>query len=201
MKKRTNKALLVIDMQKGSFGPDTPRFDTSGIISRINQLSSLFKTCQLPVIFIQHDGSGSGQFEKFNKDWEILDELVVQNTDITIDKFANDGFYHSNLEKTLDQLEIGELYITGCATDFCVGATIQSALSKDYRIVVVSDAHTTADRPGLTADQVIDHYNWVWQNMIPTLGFIEVKCTEHIINEMNSTNFAGENNKETKLSL
>lgn len=201
MKKRTNKALLVIDMQKGSFGPDTPRFDTSGIISRINQLSSLFKTYQLPVIIIQHDGSWSGQFERFNKDWEILDELVVQNTAITIEKFANDAFYHSQLEETLAQMKVGELYITGCATDFCVEATLQSALGKDYKIVVVSDAHTTADRPKLTADQVIDHYNWVWQNMIPTLGFVEVKSTEQLLNEINSTSFAINNNEKTKLQL
>lgn len=77
-------------------------------------------------------------------------------------------------------MRIDELLITGCATDFCVESTIQSALSKDYNITVVADGHTTGDRPHLKAEQVIEHYNWVWQNMIPTKGKIEVKTFKEI---------------------
>lgn len=40
MKKR--KELLVIDMQKGSFTKKTPRFDTEGIVERINKLANGF---------------------------------------------------------------------------------------------------------------------------------------------------------------
>ncbi len=67
MKKRT--ALLVIDMQKGSFTPETPRFDTEGVVSRINQLAAMFRAQNLPVIYIQHDGTGSGFFEKNTTEW------------------------------------------------------------------------------------------------------------------------------------
>jgi nicotinamidase-related amidase len=75
------------------------------------------------------------------------------------------------------------LFITGCATDFCVESTIQSALTKDYTIIVVSDGHTTGERPHLTAKKIIEHYNWVWQNMLPTEGKIEVKNFEKIKKE------------------
>jgi nicotinamidase-related amidase len=80
-------------------------------------------------------------------------------------------------------LLIDELFITGCATDFCVESTIQSALTKDYNITVVSDGHTTGDRLNFTAEKVIEHYNWVWQNMIPTKGKIEVKDFDQIKRE------------------
>lgn len=63
---------------------------------------------------------------------------------------------------------VKELYITGCATDFCVEATVQSALAKHYDVTVVADGHTTAERPYLSAEKVNEHYNWVWQHMIPT---------------------------------
>ena len=175
------KALLVIDMQKGSFVPETPRFDTEGVVKRINKLDEKFRREGHPVIFIQHDGSGSGEFEKHKWDWELLDELQVEDSDLLIDKYANDCFYHSQLESKLKELSIQELFITGCATDFCVESTIQSALSKDFFITVVSDAHTTADRPNLSAKQVIDHYNWVWENMIPTKGRIIVNSTKSIL--------------------
>jgi len=174
------KALLIVDMQKGSFTSETPRFDTEGVVSRINELSDLFRNSELPVIYIQHDGTGSGAFEKDTTEWELLDSLHVEPTDILISKYANDVFYRSELQARLTELNATELLITGCATDFCVESTVQSALAKDYDITVVSDGHTTGERPHLTAKKVIEHYNWVWQNMIPTKGNIEVKTFEEI---------------------
>jgi len=181
MKKR--KALLIIDMQKGSFTSKTPRFDTDGVVKRINELSEVFRKAELPVIYIQHDGTGTGEFEKNTLEWELLESLNVQRTDILIDKYANDVFYNSELQSKLIELNVTELLITGCATDFCVESTIQSALTKDYNITVVSDGHTTGERPHLTAEKVIEHYNWVWQNMIPTKGNISLKNLEQIKND------------------
>ena len=43
------KALLIIDMQKGSFVPETPRFDTKGVVNRINEMSAAFRSLNLPV--------------------------------------------------------------------------------------------------------------------------------------------------------
>ena len=177
------KALLVIDMQKGSFTSKTPRFDTNGVVERINELASVFRELNLPVVYIQHDGTGSGEFEKNTIEWENLDELIVEPTDILIDKYANDVFYRSELQSKLNDLNVGELYITGCATDFCVESTVQSALAKDYNITVVSDGHTTGDRSHLTAEKVIEHYNWVWKNMIPTKGVLQVKNYKRIKND------------------
>lgn len=185
---KNKRALLVIDMQKGSFTPKTPRFDANGIVKRINGLAELFRQMNLPVVFVQHDGNGSGEFEKNTRAWELLDELHVRSTDIYLDKYANDIFYHSELHKKLMELEVTELLITGCATDFCVESSIQSALTKDYTITVVSDGHTTAERPHLKAEKVIEHYNWVWQNMIPTKGTIKVEPYEQILKTLTGSN-------------
>ena len=174
------KALLVIDMQKGSFTPKTPRHDTVGVVKRINELAELFRELGYPVVYIQHDGTGTGEFEKNATDWENLDDLTVESKDVRIDKYANDVFYKSDLHSKLKELNVSELVITGCATDFCVESTIQSALTKDYNITVVEDGHTTGERPHLKAEQVIEHYNWVWENMLPTNGEIKVEKTERI---------------------
>jgi nicotinamidase-related amidase len=177
----TQKALLIIDMQKGSFNGSSPRLDTDGVVFRINALAAIFRKKNLPVIFIQHDGTGSGDFEKNTTSWELLDELDVYASDILFDKYANDVFYESGFQSKLNELGVGELYITGCATEFCVESSIQSALVKDYDITVVSDGHTTADRPHLDAEKIIVHYNWVWQDMVPTKGRIEVKPFDEIV--------------------
>lgn len=177
---KSRKALLVIDMQKGSFTADTPRFDTDGVVKRINALASIFREQKNPVVYIQHDGTGTGEFEKHTWQWENLDDIVVQPEDIRIDKYANDVFYHSKLQSKLSELKVNELIITGCATDFCVESTIQSAITKDYNITVVANGHTTGERPHLSAEKIIEHYNWTWSNMIPTKGKIVVKSFEEI---------------------
>jgi len=172
------EALLIIDMQKGSFTPETPRFDPDGVIQRINDLARLFRANHLPVIFIQHQGIG--EFVKDTWEWEILDELEKEESDLIISKTANDAFYRTVLEKKLAELEVSKLNITGCATDFCVESTIQSALVKEFEITVVEDGHTTADRPNLAAENLIKHYNWVWANLSPTKGSVQVSPFQKI---------------------
>ncbi len=178
------KALLIIDMQKGSFAPITPRHDADGVVKRINQLSAAFRKLNWPVICVQHDGTKIGEFVKGTEEWENLDDLIIKEDDIQIDKYANDIFYKSNLQSILNKLGIYDVVITGCATDFCVEASIHSALSKDYNITVVADGHTTGNRPHLRAQKVIEHYNWVWQNMIPTNGKIEMKSAGALQTEL-----------------
>ena len=172
------KALLIIDMQKGSFLPATPRYDAEGVIARINQLSAACRSAGFPVIFIQHDGTLENVFLPHTFDWEILDDLNILDQDLLLPKIANNAFYRTDLEATLLAHGVQELLITGCATGFCVEATIHGALYKDYHLKIITDGHTTADRPFLTAKQVIDHYNWIWSDLTPTQGTIELLSTE-----------------------
>ncbi len=166
------KALLIIDMQKISFTDKTPRWEADEVVNRINQLAGMFRKAQQPVVLIQHDGTKEGICLPDTPEWEFLDSLDQKENDLVVSKTANDSFYKSKLSELLEQLNVKELVITGCATDFCVDATVKSALGRDFNITVIDDAHTTADRPGLSARQVIDHYNRTWQEMIPTNGRI-----------------------------
>lgn len=74
-----------------------------------------------------------------------------------------------------------ELILTGRATDFCVDATLKSALTSDYFITVVADGHTTADRPMISARQVIQYFNWLWSELTPTRGGIKVETCNVIL--------------------
>ena len=73
------------------------------------------------------------------------------------------------------------LIVTGCATDFCVDTTIRSANSRDYQVVVAADGHTTADRPHVDAGSLIQHHNWLWQNLIHPKLRIDVVQTDDLI--------------------
>ncbi len=177
------KALLVIDMQKISFTPRTPRFDAASVVKRINVLSDCFRASGDPVIFIQHDGTKEGICIPETEEWELLDSLKVASGDWKVPKSANDAFYKTDLKARLMPLGIDELVITGCATDFCVDATVKSALVQDFNITVIADGHTTADRPYVEAKHVIAYYNWIWREMTPTQGRIEVTMLEDYLRD------------------
>ena len=49
-------ALLIIDMQQGSFGTATPRHDAAGLVGRLNRLAGTVRETGGAVVFIQHDG-------------------------------------------------------------------------------------------------------------------------------------------------
>ncbi len=177
--------LLVVDMQKGLFSEDTPRYDTDGVIQRINRLIEKFRQTKQPIIFIQHDGPKGDALESDTRGWEILDALDRLSTDLVIRKQACDGFLETSLLESIQALKENQLVITGCATDFCVDTTVRSAASKGLKIVVAKDAHTTADRPHLDAKTIITHHNWSWENLIlPEEQTIRVEDTEKLIKEL-----------------
>lgn len=128
------EALIIIDMQIGSFKPYSLRHDTIGTIERINLLSKKFRDNKQFVIFIQHDGSKENNFVPNTDDWQILPELNRFPEDIIVCKIANDSFYHSELYNILIERNIKELFICGCATDFCVDSTAKSALTKTLKL-------------------------------------------------------------------
>jgi nicotinamidase-related amidase len=72
--------------------------------------------------------------------------------------------------------------IAGWATDSCVDSTVRSAISRDYNVVVASDAHTLSDRPHLAATAIIGHHNWVWSDLL-TNRSTRLATTDELIAE------------------
>jgi hypothetical protein len=65
------------------------------------------------------------------------------------------------------------------ATDYCVDTTVRAALAKNYPATVPSDGHTTADRPHLSAVQIIVHHNAIWSDFLSPVGPAKVRpCAE-----------------------
>lgn len=158
-------ALVVVDMQVGLLD-GSPKHDLAGVIQRINALAAMVRQNSGHVVWIRHCGKGGDGFEPGSKGWAFLPELVQQPRDIVVDKTLNDSFAGTALHDTLQRGAPNRLLIAGWATDFCVDATVRSAVSRDYTVVVVSDGHTLSDRPHLDAPTVIRHHNWVWSGLL-----------------------------------
>ena len=113
--------------------------------------------------------------------FELLPELEQPAGALYVTKTACDAFYHTSLAQVLDEHDIQQFVICGCATDYCLDTTIKNGASRGYGIVIAEDAHTTADRPAAQAATLIAHYNEVWRTLTIPGNPLQVKPTETIL--------------------
>jgi nicotinamidase-related amidase len=171
--------VVAVDMQAGLLdGP--PKHALLGVIERINSLAAAVRRRSGAVVWIRHCGKPGDGFARGAPGWEFLPELDRRTDDLVVEKTLNDAFAGTTLPETLKRLAPDRLLICGWATDFCVDSTIRSAVSRDYNVVVVGDAHTLNDRPHLDAPSVIRHHNWVWSDLL-TNRSIRVATTAELI--------------------
>lgn len=172
-------ALVIIDMQRGSFTPMTARHDAEGLVTRLNGLAARVRAAGGTVVFVQHDGPEGDPHHPDHPGWRLLPGLDARPQDPVVRKTACDAFLGTTLEQVLRQQGADALIVTGCATDYCVDTTVRAALARGWRTVVPSDGHTTADRPHLPAVKIIEHHNAIWADFIAPCGPAEVRpCAE-----------------------
>jgi len=163
-------ALIIVDMQQGSFTPETPRHDSDAVIERLNALAARTRAAGGLVVHVQHAGPPGDAHHPSAPGWAFLPSLDVAADDLVVAKTCCDGFLDTALQEVLQRAGITRLVIGGCATDFCVDTTIRSALARRYVTLVPADGHTTSDRPYLTAAKIIEHHNAVWAGFISPVG-------------------------------
>lgn len=172
-------AMIVVDMQVGLLNGGA-KHDLRGVIERINRLAARVREGTGKVIFLQHCGGKGDDFEPETPGWAFLPELQRDPADIVVQKTLNDPFAGTDLAARLKAIAPDRVLITGWATDFCVDATVRSAVSHHHHVVVVTDGHTLNDRPHLDAASVIRHHNWVWSHLI-TQRSIRLARTDELL--------------------
>jgi nicotinamidase-related amidase len=172
-------ALIVIDMQQGSFTEASPRHDAENLVGRLNDLAAMVRASGGRIIFVQHDGPEDDPHHPAAPGWKLLSGLDARNDDIIVRKTACDAFLNTALADILQKRAIERVIITGCATDYCVDTTVRSALTRGYPTIVPSDGHTTSNRPHLPAEKIIEHHNAIWANFIAPNGpAIVCRCSD-----------------------
>ncbi|WP_136054445.1 isochorismatase family protein [Microbacterium sp. K24] len=156
--RRSESALLVIDVQNGVF---RNAFDREEVIANIARLVDGARDASAAVIWVQD----SDVRPVGGLDWQIVPELVPADDEAAVRKEHGDAFEGTELEEILSTADVGHLVVVGGQTDACVRATIHGAFTRGYDVTLVSDAHTTDDRTpqGMpTPRQVIAHTNHYW---------------------------------------
>ena len=74
---------------------------------------------------------------------QVVDELPVADTDITVFKHRLSGFHDNELDSLLRQQGISTLLFAGINTDRCVFSSLQDAGFLGYDCVLLEDACAT----------------------------------------------------------
>lgn len=162
--------LLVIDMQVALFD-GSAKFDADGLVCRMNRLAREVRESGGRVIFVRHS-LGGADLHAGDRGWHLLPGLEVEKDDAAILKTTCDCFAGTGLSNLISPSD-ARLIVTGFATEFCVDTTVRSAALRGYDVWAPADGHTTADRPHLSAQQVIAHHNYIWSNFIGAGGSID----------------------------
>lgn len=172
-------ALLVIDMQKAWLR--TVRFDQAQVLNRINRAAQHLREQGGRVVFIRHCNE---EAPLGSPGWALDAALQVQPGDDLVDKTVCDSFAHTGLLARLREVGVTRLLISGLCTEFCVDSTVRAAASLGFGLTVLADAHTTGDRPHLSAERIIEHHNWVWANLaLPRGQVLQVLPTDRVLCE------------------
>ena len=165
------EALLVIDVQQALI---TGAYRESETLSAIQNAIQRIRDRGGIIVYVQHCHSSFDPMKKGNPGWELHESLDARGDDVFIEKEASDSFYETDLDSTLRENKVDHVFVTGLQTEFCVDATCRAALSRGYRVTLVSDGHTTGDSV-LPAKQSIEHHNFVLSNLAHPKSGIELE--------------------------
>ncbi|MBB4826353.1 nicotinamidase-related amidase [Sporosarcina luteola] len=155
------EALVIIDVQRGMFQKDNVVYKGENLLRNIKDLISRARSTETPIFYIQHNAPAGKPLEYGTEGWEIHPEIVPSNQDIIIQKRTPDSFFNTSLDDELKEKGIEHLVITGIQTEVCVDTTCRRAYSLEYKVTLVSDAHSTWNGSDITAEQIINHHNRV----------------------------------------
>ena len=175
-------ALVIIDMQAGSFGPGCPpRHDAAALVVRLNALARWVRMRGGVVVWVLHDGPPGDVLEPGTDGWQVLPGLDRHPSDEAISKSACDSFLGTRLEPVLRGANASRVIMAGWATEFCVDTTVRSCTARGFDTWAAADGHTTTDRAHLSAAKIIEHHNFIWSDLIAPGGAVTVVSCQQLM--------------------
>lgn len=127
-------ALLIIDMQKEFKSIERCKESIGDSLEYINETSNIFRKAGKPVIIIQDEEAGDGPG---SEGYDLISDLIVEDSDYKMSKFYSNAFWKTDLEKTLRELDVEFVVISGFAAEHCVLFTYNGALERDIKASIL----------------------------------------------------------------
>jgi nicotinamidase-related amidase len=149
-------ALLIIDVQNGTFGPaqakSKPEFHTR-VIPNLTRLIEAFRGGGLEVIYtvienLTLDGRDRSLDYKLSDfffargSWEgkVVEAIAPGEDEIVLPKTSSSVFNATNIDYLLRNIGITDLAVAGFLTDQCIDHTVKDAADRGYYVTCVTDA-------------------------------------------------------------
>lgn len=147
------KALLIIDLQNDYFQDGKfPLWNTTKTLENILNAIEKAKENDIEIIRIQHIADPSLGIAPFFNEGTIGAEIhpeilkATPNSKVVVKAYA-DGFFETDLEKVLSELNVEELLVCGMMTQNCVTHTAISKSAEKYNVKILADCCTTINEP------------------------------------------------------
>lgn len=147
-------ALLVVDMQKDFCYPEGALFLGEQVTSTFDPLKKVVKAAKgkMPVIYtLDWHRKDDAEFEVWpphcvmdTEGAEIIDEVKHGEHDHLIKKRRYSAFYGTDLDLTLREMGVEEVFITGVASNICVLHTAADASLLNYGVSIIKDCTAAA---------------------------------------------------------
>jgi len=98
--------------------------------------------------------SGSHVLEKGSWSAAVVDGLEVAASDVRVDKYRMSGFFDTELDSVLRNLDVSTVLFAGVNLDQCVLATLTDAACIGYDVVLLEDCCATTS-PGFCVEATI----------------------------------------------
>jgi nicotinamidase-related amidase len=95
--KKSETALLIIDVQNGVFGGEGETFNGEDPLNNLEYLIEKARESEIPVIFVQHNTGVGQNLEPHTDGWQIHPRLNPKVGDLKIQKSHPDSFHDINL--------------------------------------------------------------------------------------------------------
>jgi len=161
-RKQTDAApVIVIDLQTGMFDGvvEPPVHDSADLAARVRAILEWARRTRRKIAFIRHDGPKGDSLAPGAPGWPVWPALGQAEDEPTFAKSVADAFSNAELARWVADQGAGEVILLGAQTDHCLAATVKGAIKAGFKVTVVSDAHSTWDFGGETAQEIIARHN------------------------------------------
>jgi nicotinamidase-related amidase len=139
-------ALVLIDIQNDYFkGGKNELYNTEASVVQAKQALSLFRQKELPIIHIQHISiqADATFFLPDSDGIKIHEQVYPEKNEKVIVKHYPDSFLDTQLQDSLNELQINKLVICGMMSHMCIDTTVRTAKKLGYEVILLNDACTT----------------------------------------------------------
>ena len=134
-------ALVIVDMQEGIFKLKQPVYNEASLIENIKKVISWAKREGILVVFTQHENSTF--LVQGTSSWQVVRQFEMNDDDIIIRKTHPSVLKEAEVLAIMRDNNICRLYIMGLISNGCIRESCMDAMSNDFEVVLVSDAHST----------------------------------------------------------